>query len=67
MTIEVAEYEVSTTTGELYGAIETDELVHRLNSMLQAKRPNQELRRKIKAAQVVLQARAEGRPVMVPD
>lgn len=67
MTIEAAEYELSITTHELYGSLETPELVHRLNSMTKVKQPNQDLKRKINAIQMILAARAEGRPVLVLD
>jgi hypothetical protein len=67
MTIEEAEYEISTSTGQLYGTIPTEELTHRLNSMLKVKNPTTEQLRKINAARIIIQARAEGRPVMTPD
>lgn len=67
MTVEEAEYEISATTGELYGTIDTDSLTRRLNAMLKVKKPSKEHWRKITAAKLVLQARAEGRPVMTPD
>lgn len=67
MTIEAAEYELSVTTGELYGSIPTEALAHRLNAMLKVKNPTAEQRRKIQAARMILQARADGRPVLIPD
>lgn len=63
MSIEQAEAEVSTTTGETYGSIETETLSYRLNQMLKAKSPTAEQQRKIEAARIILEARKAGRPV----
>lgn len=63
MSIEQAEAEVSTTTGETYGSIETETLSYRLNQMLKAKAPTAEQQRKIDAARIILEARKVGRPV----
>lgn len=68
MTIEQAEAEMSTTTNETYGAIETEALKHRLAQMLTVKNPTADQARKIAAAKMILVARANGRPVQaVPD
>lgn len=64
--LDVAEAEFSDNHGKLYGQIDTHDLQLMVNQMAKAKPMNEDQKRKTKYALLIMNARAKGRPVMVP-